>query len=341
MDWNLYRCGRVGHITHAPDEPEIREHVHARTAGGDLWQCMRCGTYVTGSAQGSGPVAQAPVVRRGQEIRSEIILRFFAIERFLRFLVIGGLAYGVYRFGQSPQTVLKAYKHEFPIFRGLFHQLGFNVNHSGVVVELQKVLHFSQAKIYLVAAGLGVYAAVELVEGVGLWLAKRWGEYFAAVATAAFLPLEISELLKTVTPTKLILFLINLALVLYLILTKRLFGVRGGGRAYEARLRSESIFDAIAQPEPGRYPAEVGGAELAHDAGTGGAHGNGGEGSADGGPGGEATLSASNPGGRAGGVNSTADPANTAAQVVPPVPVMPVAPTEPTLRKTPPDVEPG
>ena len=33
-------------------------------------------------------------------------------------------------------------------------------------------------------------------------------------------------------------------LVLYLVLTKRLFGVRGGKKAYEARLRSESILDA-------------------------------------------------------------------------------------------------
>ncbi len=32
-----------------------------------------------------------------------------------------------------------------------------------------------------------VYAAIELCEGVGLWLLKRWGEYFAAVATAIFL----------------------------------------------------------------------------------------------------------------------------------------------------------
>jgi hypothetical protein len=32
--------------------------------------------------------------------------------------------------------------------------------------------------------------------------------------------------------------------VLYLVITKRLFGVRGGKKAYDARLRSESIMDA-------------------------------------------------------------------------------------------------
>ena len=40
------------------------------------------------------------------------------------------------------------------------------------------------------------------------------------------------------------LFAINLALVLYLVITKRLFGVRGGKEAYDARLRSESVLEA-------------------------------------------------------------------------------------------------
>ena len=49
----------------------------------------------------------------------------------------------------------------------------------------------------------------------------------------------------------------NLALVLYLVMTKRLFGVRGGKQAYDARLRSESVLEAAvkaaqrqAQPAP-------------------------------------------------------------------------------------------
>src|SRR5664280_1117170 len=46
------------------------------------------------------------------------------------------------------------------------------------------------------AALLGAYAALEAIEGVGLWLLKRWGEYFAAVATAIFLPLEVRELIS-------------------------------------------------------------------------------------------------------------------------------------------------
>jgi hypothetical protein len=38
-------------------------------------------------------------------------------------------------------------------------------------------------------------------------------------------------------------FVVNLLLVIYLVWTKRLFGARGGKRAYEARLRTESVIE--------------------------------------------------------------------------------------------------
>jgi hypothetical protein len=43
--------------------------------------------------------------------------------------------------------------------------------------------------------------------------------------------------------------------VLYLILTKRLFGARGGKRAYEERLRSESVFDSATRAAASLAPA--------------------------------------------------------------------------------------
>jgi uncharacterized membrane protein (DUF2068 family) len=328
MDWNLYRCSRAGHITYAPDEPAIAEHSRARTAGGDLWQCVRCGTYVAGPVQGSGPVAQAPVVRRGKEIRSEIILRVFAIERFLRFLVFAGLAYGVFRFDRSQQNLQQAFNNELPIFRSLFHQLGYNIDRSGIVGLFRSVLHISHTRLHELVAGLAAFAVVELVEGIGLWLAKRWGEYFAAVVTAIGLPYEIYDLTAKVTATRVILFLINLALVLYLILTKRLFGARGGERAYEARLRGESIFDAIAQAEPGQPPARTGSTSDEAD------------GLAGGGPGAEAAQGRGDTGGQAGDASSTGDQDSMGDQVVPAIPVTSVAPAEPTLRMTPRDTEP-
>jgi len=64
------------------------------------------------------------------------------------------------------------------------------------------------------------------------------------IVTSLGLPYEIYDLANKVTVLRVVAFVINLGLVLYLVLTKRLFGVRGGKKAYEARLRSESILDA-------------------------------------------------------------------------------------------------
>lgn len=90
---------------------------------------------------------------------------------------------------------------------------------------------------------LAAYAGVELVEAVGLWTARRWGEYFAVVATSVFLPLEIRELMKGVTITRAGAFVINVAAVVYLLVSKRLFGVRGGRAAYEADRRGQQLLE--------------------------------------------------------------------------------------------------
>ena len=81
---------------------------------------------------------------------------------------------------------------------------------------------------------LAAYALLELIGGVGLWLLARWGEYFAVVATSVFLPLEVYDLATTgVTLTRSAAFAINVAAVLYLLISKRLFGLRGGRKAYD------------------------------------------------------------------------------------------------------------
>jgi hypothetical protein len=75
------------------------------------------------------------------------------------------------------------------------------------------------------------------------WLGRRWGEYFAMVATSVFLPYEVYDLTVKITWLRVGALVINLLLVVYLVWTKRLFGVRGGKQAYEARLRTESFIE--------------------------------------------------------------------------------------------------
>jgi hypothetical protein len=72
VDWSLFGCARKGHVTYAPDEPELRDRLQVATAGGTAWRCLRCGTFVHHHGKvhhGTGPAAEAPLLRRGREDR--------------------------------------------------------------------------------------------------------------------------------------------------------------------------------------------------------------------------------------------------------------------------------
>ena len=271
MDWSLLGCGTRGHITYAPDQAPLRDRLSVSTREGTAWRCLRCGTFVVGESDATGPVSAAPRVLRGKELRSLLILRVFAVERILRALVFGVLAYGIWRFKSSRLSIEQAFNQELPELRALMRGLGLNVNHSKLLGLIQHAFTLNARTLTWLAAGAAAYAVIEIVEAVGLWLGKRWGEYFAMVVTSVGLPYEIYDLTAKITVLRLVAFAINLALVLYLVLTKRLFGVRGGKKAYEARLRSASILqaeiDALAAAPPLRAtPAAGTGAQGAGSA---------------------------------------------------------------------------
>jgi uncharacterized membrane protein (DUF2068 family) len=253
VDWSLFGCARKGHVTYAPDEPELRDRLMAPTAGETAWRCLRCGAFVhhgqPGKGQhgkvkhGSGPAAAAPLLRRGRELRDELILRVFAVERFIRFVIFAAAAYGVWRFRYDRGHIQQAFNHDLPAIRELYQDLGFNFDHSKLIGLIQHSFTLDTRTLTYLAIGLVLYALIELTEGVGLWLGQRWGEYFAMVATSVFLPYEVYDLTVKVTWLRAGALVVNLLLVGYLVWTKRLFGVRGGKQAYEARLRTESFIE--------------------------------------------------------------------------------------------------
>jgi uncharacterized membrane protein (DUF2068 family) len=254
VDWSLLSCGRGGHVTYAPDEPAVRGRLTTQTPSGEAWRCLRCGTFVPGPPGGGGPAAAAPQVRRGKEVRSAFILRVFAVERFIRALVIGAAAFGVWRFSYSRLSLEQEFNRALPDVRRLYTDLGFNFQHSTLIGLVHHALRLNSRTLGYLAIGLAAYAIIEVVEGTGLWLLKRWGEYFAMVATSIFLPYEIYDLTVKFTVLRLLTFLVNLALVVYLVVSKRLFGVRGGKKAYETRLREDSILGAAEEAAAEHHP---------------------------------------------------------------------------------------
>jgi uncharacterized membrane protein (DUF2068 family) len=84
----------------------------------------------------------------------------------------------------------------------------------GVIVRLTGI---DRRTLETISAGTFLYAALLLTEGIGLWLRKRWAEYFTVVVTGSFLPLELYEIVARPSLTKLVILLVNAAIVVYLI----------------------------------------------------------------------------------------------------------------------------
>ena len=61
------------------------------------------------------------------------------------------------------------------------------------------------------------YAAVGILEAIGLYLEKTWGEFLTLVITASFLPFEIHEIMRRLTPMRVGLLVANILVLVYLI----------------------------------------------------------------------------------------------------------------------------
>jgi uncharacterized membrane protein (DUF2068 family) len=61
-----------------------------------------------------------------------------------------------------------------------------------------------------------IYAGLDLVEGIGLYLEKTWAEYLTLAITASFLPLEVYEVFNKLTLIRAGLLVINALVFLYL-----------------------------------------------------------------------------------------------------------------------------
>lgn len=82
---------------------------------------------------------------------------------------------------------------------------------------LSRLTNIHPKQLREISAGTFVYSALLLTEGTGLLLHKRWAEYFTIVTTAGFIPLEVYELAKHVSIAKIIVLLLNGAIVWYLV----------------------------------------------------------------------------------------------------------------------------
>jgi uncharacterized membrane protein (DUF2068 family) len=257
LHYELLACALAGHELIGIDARGLTQddRLVAREVDGVRWhRCLRCDSWLPVAAPAE-PAREQPPAReeielplRGKPLRDKIVLRLIAVNRLLHFVVLGAIAVVIFAFASHREAL-----------RGRFYrvvadlQTGTSAQHPadhGLLHDIDRAFSLESGTLRLVGAVFLVYALVEGVEAFGLWYAKRWAEYLTFVVTASLLPLEVYELAHRVSVLKIITIAINLAVVVYLLLAKRLFGLRGGVAAEERDRERDVGWHALERSAP-------------------------------------------------------------------------------------------
>jgi uncharacterized membrane protein (DUF2068 family) len=225
--------------------------------------------FVAG-AQPARPARQYPPRReeialplRGRPLRDRYVLRLIAVDRLVHVLVLSALAVALFLFASNKAALNADFTR---ILKDLQGGLGGPVNDTGhgVVHDLRRLFAVSLTNLYLAGAAVAAYAVLEAAEAAGLWMGRRWAEYLTFLATVVFVPYELYELTKSISALKVLALVVNLAIVAYLLIAKRLFGLRGGGRAERAERAADTGWAPVERATPGSTPSPAPHASSLH-----------------------------------------------------------------------------
>jgi uncharacterized membrane protein (DUF2068 family) len=225
-------------------------------AAGTRWcRCLRCDSWIALPAPAQ-PAHPHPPERgeielplRGKPLRDKIVLRVIAIDRAFHFIVLAGLGVVVLVFSADRSTLRHTF---YKVAADLQGGVAFERSSArhGLWHDLYEAFTTSSSHLHLLAAALLVYGGVEALEAVGLWYQRRWAEYLTFLVTTSLLPLEIYEIVNGATVFKILALIVNVAIVMYLLLAKRLFGLRGGVAAGEAERERDQGWQALERATP-------------------------------------------------------------------------------------------
>ena len=267
LDWELIACGFRGHELIGTDAAELRpeDALIARDEPPVRWfRCLRCDSWLaleppTSPARRYPPGRDEIVVPpRGKALRDKVVLRLIAVDRALHFVILSLLGVAVIAFAGNEKSLRNAYYRILTDLQGGVAGGPVQTSgHVGILHDLDKLFSLHSGTLRGVGIAVLAYALLEGVEAVGLWLTKRWAEYLTFVATTILLPLEVYEIVHRRSALKIVGFIVNIAVVIYLLYAKRLFGLRGGGKvdaSERARDVSWAALERATPPAPGGVP---------------------------------------------------------------------------------------
>ncbi|MGI8755451.1 MAG: DUF2127 domain-containing protein [Acidimicrobiales bacterium] len=251
-------CSLRGHVAPAAGAAGLRDARSDVALGHDMddgtryCRCLRCDLWErrpVPPAEAADypvvpPLSELHLPRRGKPLEEAILLRLIAVSRGLHSAVFALLAVALF-IARVRLPAIESWARS--IANGLRSTTGQVGSHTFLARKLSSVATLETRDLNVLLATAVAYAAVEGVEAVFLWKERRWAEYLTVVATAGLLPFEVRELLDHVSVLRVGALVVNLAILIYLVWAKRLFGVRGGPIGHEEQIDWEEI---LASPLP-------------------------------------------------------------------------------------------
>jgi uncharacterized membrane protein (DUF2068 family) len=261
LRYELIGCGLHGHELVGTDLADIPEDYRLVAfddgPGGTRWhRCLRCDSWLPMPAPARSatrtprPLTDVEVPLRGRPLRDRFVLRLIAVDRMLHFLALAAIAVAIFLFAQDKMKLQGEYTRILNRLQGGVGGPLSDTPHSGWLADFDKLFAISTQHLYWYGVAVAAYAAINGIEAVGLWRARRWAEYLTLVEVVVLVPVEIHELTVRISPLKILTLVLNLAVVAYLLWAHRLFGVRGGGRADRAEREADTGWPALERATP-------------------------------------------------------------------------------------------
>ena len=94
----------------------------------------------------------------------------------------------------------------------------FNPESRFVNFLLDRASLITDQQLWRIGAVVFIYAGLDMIEGIGLYLEQPWAEYLTLAITASFLPLEVFEVFRRITLIRVSLLVVNALVFLYLLI---------------------------------------------------------------------------------------------------------------------------
>ena len=88
----------------------------------------------------------------------------------------------------------------------------------GVFISIVYKVH--SMHLWKVALVAGIYTLLRFIESYGLWFARAWAEWLAAVSGAVYIPFEVADQMRRVTWFGMFVLVVNVAIVAYMLLLR-------------------------------------------------------------------------------------------------------------------------